>query len=529
MQERISQISSEFLELRSEIQALLDPVPVDPVKWVEENRILKGQPFSFRDRPYLHSIYWDNSSRIVITKARQMEMTEFIVNWLLYNLTSLPHTIGIYTAPRFDQVSRFSRDRIRRALLDSPVLRRRMSQDKEDMGETAISRIPFSNGSLCYLLTAWGDFGAIRNIPSDFVAIDEAQDVQAEAIPVIEESMSHSQHRRMLVVGTASYTGDAFDKLWHESDMKEWDEESRAWIPHNEKNAFYSGYHLDQMMAPWIRNLPLGDPNSIESKRQRYSERRFLNEVRGLFYRGLAKPLLAEDLRCCLELGKPYALVSRLDPPYVSYMGVDWGGGEFSFTVVWIMARDTHDRWRVLYLHKFSERDPMKQVEKISNLIPLFNVKRAVADIGYGAVQVSELQKKFGDSVYGCQYVRRPETPLEVKTKDEHGQKISQLMVLADRSFWIETAIDIIKHRAPNGEVIPNLILPYQNPPEVEWVVDHFTCIEMEEQESISGKKYHHYTHPEGEPDDALHTFIYALIADAVGKMSPPLVVMDLL
>jgi len=50
----------------------------------------------------------------------------------------------------------------------------------------------------------------------------------------------------------------------------------------------------------------------------------------------------------------------------------------------------------------------------------------------------------------------------------------------------------------------------------------------MEEQETVSGKKYHHYTHPEGEPDDALHAFIYALIADAFEKLSPPAVIQPL-
>jgi len=72
------------------------------------------------------------------------------------------------------------------------------------------------------------------------------------------------------------------------------------------------------------------------------------------------------------------------------------------------------------------------------------------------------------------------------------------------------------------------LVLPWKEPLDVEWIIDHFTCIEMEEQETASGKKYHHYTHPEGEPDDALHGFIYALIADAAGCMAPPLVVQDL-
>jgi len=41
----------------------------------------------------------------------------------------------------------------------------------------------------------------------------------------------------------------------------------------------------------------------------------------------------------------------------------------------------------------------------------------------------------------------------------------------------------------------------------------------MEEQETVSDKKYHHYTHPEGQPDDALHAFVYALIAHALTRM----------
>jgi hypothetical protein len=40
----------------------------------------------------------------------------------------------------------------------------------------------------------------------------------------------------------------------------------------------------------------------------------------------------------------------------------------------------------------------------------------------------------------------------------------------------------------------------------------------MEEQNMVGGKKYHHYTHPKSEPDDAMHAFIYALIADAIGE-----------
>jgi hypothetical protein len=85
-------------------------------------------------------------------------------------------------------------------------------------------------------------------------------------------------------------------------------------------------------MASWIIKLPPEHPNSIPAKRARYSERRFTNEVLGLFYRGLTKPLIPDDLLKCSD--NRFGLMEKLDPPYVSYMGVDWGGGAHAFTVV---------------------------------------------------------------------------------------------------------------------------------------------------------------------------------------------------
>jgi hypothetical protein len=489
--------------------------------------VLKGQPFSFEDREYLLPIYRDRASRIVIVKARQLEMTEWAVNWLLHNLTTHPFTTAIYCAPRMDQVSRFSQDRFRRAILDSPQLRGIILEARKlELGESAISRVPFNNGSVCYLVSAWGDFSAIRNIPADFTVVDEGQDVQAEALPVIEEAMSHSKFNRELLIGTASVEGSEFCKIWRSSDMKEWEQDSKAWVPQRHEQTVYSGYHISQEMASWIIVLPPLHPNSLAWKRAHYTERRFVNEVLGLFYRGLAKPLIEDDLLACRDL--QLTLRESLEPPFVSYAGIDWGGGEHAFTVIWIMARDDKRRWRLIFLRKFDERDPMKQVEIIGRLIPLFNVKQAVADIGYGAVQVSELQKKFGARVMGCQYVRRPEIPLEVKERDEFGERIAQALVNADRSFWIETAIQVIKRKDPSGAVNPDLVLPWKSQAEIEWLIDHFTCIEMQEQEMVGGKKYHNYTHPEGEPDDALHSFVYALIADSIGRLRPEISIQDL-
>lgn len=108
----------------------------------------------------------------------------------------------------------------------------------------------------------------------------------------------------------------------------------------------------------------------------------------------------------------------------------------------------------------------------------------------------------FAGCVLGCQHILRPELLLERKITDEYGNKIAQLHLLVDRSYWIESAIGLIKFKNKTGETWPRLVIPYAYPANVEWIIGHFTAIEMEEQETVNGKRYHHFTHPEGEADD---------------------------
>ncbi|MFI5416307.1 MAG: phage terminase large subunit family protein, partial [Nitrososphaerales archaeon] len=152
-------------------------LPDDIVEWTEQIRMIKGQNFSFADRPYLPPIYRDTSKEIYIVKPRQMEITEFAVNWFLYNLTKNPSTVGLYLSDRQDHVSVFSKLRLHSWGIDqSPVLK---SMTKEGN----VSWQPFRNGSHLYMHSAWPDFDKARSIPADFVIVDEIQSTKVEAIP----------------------------------------------------------------------------------------------------------------------------------------------------------------------------------------------------------------------------------------------------------------------------------------------------------------------------------------------------------
>ncbi len=189
----------------------------DPVDWIERVRVLKGVPFSFKDREYLKPILRDINKEIYIVKARQMEITELALNWLLFYLSKFPSTVGLYMTDRQDHVNLFSKTRLHSWGIDeSEILKSLIVRNKGN-----VSWQPFKNGSELFMFSAWKDFEASRSIPADFVVIDEMQSVNVEALPVVKESMSKSPHRRILGIGTGSDEGDGWYDLYHMGNQNE--------------------------------------------------------------------------------------------------------------------------------------------------------------------------------------------------------------------------------------------------------------------------------------------------------------------
>ena len=60
----------------------------------------------------------------------------------------------------------------------------------------------FSNGSEVYVRAAYLSADAVRGIDADYLPVDEHQDVCDGVLPVLEETLSHSQHRRVFLTGS---------------------------------------------------------------------------------------------------------------------------------------------------------------------------------------------------------------------------------------------------------------------------------------------------------------------------------------
>jgi hypothetical protein len=531
------------------VHDLDDPLALaDPVVFCEAFlTISEGdegiQPFRFdkpekdENRNYLFPMYRDTHPRIVVVTGRQVEKSSMCRNKILADMNSNEGLTALYSAPRAEQVSRFSAERIKAGMNESQggILKDSILRK----GKDTASFIQFDSKSNLYLYSCWADGDAIRGIAAQKVYLDETQDVTSSARETIEECLGHAKNGgQMFHFGTPKNSGSEFHRIWDMSDMKEWyvecqnpkcqhtqrmtvsnifkvDENTEAyfgcakcktkldrskgkWHAENTgegKKVHYSGYHITQLMCSWI------SAENILRKKATYSDQKFKNEVLGEFHNVYGKTLDYQNIMDCTD-----ATMKLPDKghPGPNYMGVDWGSGNNSFTVITILGEEIVGKETKLayrYVHKYNAISYGEVLKEIDRLKKLYNVENKVIDIGDARRQFEELLVKYPDSVSACQYVLALKTPYRWDKKTR--------IHTCDRSYHIEKVIDIFHKKKI---IIPYDKLTIQVTDRLMWLFEHLTALEAEWQEPTSGNTgYTRYLH--SSPDDGFQSLVYAYLA----------------
>lgn len=493
---QIEQDISRMLETYPKV-TLSVKTPDNLVDWTVAVRKIQGKNFSFEGREFLKPIYNDQSKRIMIVKPRQMEITEYAVNWLLYNLEKNPNTVGLYLTDRKSHISVFSKLRVRnRAIGESPILKR-LTRKKGN-----VSMLEFTNGSILYMYSAKPDFESARSIPVDFAVIDEIQSTNVEAVPVLEEALAKSRFGKCLYIGTGSIVGDGWFKLWHGGDQKEWNDVTGTWVAKN-PGSIVSSYHLSQSMAKDRLK------EDLEYKKKTYTPRRYVNEVEGWWFGGAGKPLVELDITKLFDNAMDFIPSDDVDHDFPIFAGFDWGGGTQAYTVAWIWQLVNKDvpRFKVLNVIRIDDADVEVQSDKAIELIEKYHVDKIVCDSGGGTHQTQKLSKRYQDRVFKCHYVPNSDEPLKIISRKNQ--------VHVDRTWLFDSMIDLIKRPEDNDKYpsgIPRVHIPHMNASKIDWMIDHFTCIEAQTVEGNRGS-YVRYIHGEETNDDAFHAACYAYLA----------------
>lgn len=401
--------------------------------------------------------------------------------------------------------------------------------------------------------SAWGDGDALRGLHGHMGIIDEFQDVDEGMFSTFLEAVDQSVPQvdyfpTIVVIGTPKMANSFFNDLWEMSDQKTWDPDEEEWVSQSDAQLFapkemkeqrreieeeveelqsilddpdldnpdgmsdedvaqrierlkeykdslggynVTGWHIDQYASP------MHDDAKIEFKRQKYSKKKFKNEVLAEFYTPENDLLADSHVEEALDEDKGFTNKRQFDDSTV-VMGVDWGGGsgeDSSDTVIVVGEKiDLDDQEYTIVLRDvdFVDQDATKQreLEMVEQKIRDFEVDRIAVDEGYGAKQREDLQDGNNiwndsgwDNVCGIIYGN-------IKDKDEPKFAESNFsdspFCTVARTHMIENMVSDFKA----GRIdIPAADLSFDRDGNGRLLMDHLTAPYTDRVETSDGKK----------------------------------------
>jgi hypothetical protein len=207
-----------------------------------------------------------------------------------------------------------------------------------------------------------------------------------------------------------------------------------------------------------------------------------------------------------------YREVIKYSTTHPIFMGIDWGTGEGTYTVVamggYLPFAPDHFTW--FYLHRFEgvESEPKQQLEIIRRLVTDFNVAVIGADYGGGHWPNDDLLRWFGaDKVKKYQWVGN------VKKKIKFDPQLGIPRFLCHRTEIMSDMFNAIRR----GNVFK---YPRWEEFEDPYAKDHLNIFS----EFNERLRMNVYKHAPGCPDDTFHACTFGFLASFFYRKRPDVI-----
>ena len=329
------------------------------------------------------------------------------------------------------------------------------------------------------------------------------------------------------------------------------------WVSQNCDNIIFHGYHLPQALfatipltiSDAVEKYKINPMFSIEYQQKNNSSSIFTTNTLAEFYKAANRPVTEKMVLACMN---PYKYLELLKPDEIAEikdtyqdkikvsMGVDFGSGYPATTVIAILiewkSQFSQSRYHLAYIEKRPAENQLDQAEYICNLFKKANCDIGIGDLGYGANQVKIIQdgghNRHSGSPFdgvgagkfrGCRTISDETKPIEVydEKTDEHGDQAGRVNI--DKTTAIQDFIDMLEVQIPhplraqeNDIRRPQLMIPFKNEFQVDWLIKDFTNISRKDLAHTQGsatdprqrakKEFNH-------PKDSVMAVIYAKTA----------------
>lgn len=195
--------------------------------WAQKYRpmLVPDRPFDLASHKYLEAIYSDTAQKVVVCKAAQMGISEYLLSYALHSCDQRNATC-LYVFPTEGLISDFSAARLGPAIEVSEYLK---SIVRDGSGATrGADRITLKRirNRFLYLrggqVKPDGSSATLKTVDADTLIIDELDECDQRVLSIAGKRLAHSALADVRLVSTPTYAGMGIHAEYLASDQRDW-------------------------------------------------------------------------------------------------------------------------------------------------------------------------------------------------------------------------------------------------------------------------------------------------------------------
>jgi hypothetical protein len=501
---------------------------------------IDNKPMDFELYDAFKLPYEVDERKTMLIAGRQVGKTVYLAAKIGTKLVVSHPNRSLYVAPLESQTKTFSKTKLQMVIDGTPELKAAFS-GKEAQNDVFFKKtIMGSYVELTYASITGMDPVRVRGKSADDLFIDEAQDIDFDVLPAIEEVTTSSNQPIITYAGTAKGVENTTGVIWEKSNKMErmiychscrkWNILDRRniskeglicnnmkcrkpisvrdaeWMETGDKDANYVAFRIPQICLPF-HNTEQKWP-TIWEKFTEYLPEKFDQEVLGIPIGSAQRFLTLDMLKSKCTGGKMVHTPSKewMNNYHGFFMGIDWTGDGIlvkSRTVATVIGHRKDGKMEMVWGRIFPPGGANTQAAELINIANLFSCVVVGADAGMGLIQNGDMMQALG--------FNRFRQIMYIAGEKSFSMDFDRNMIHLNKTQAIDTIMGMLvgKFRPKaftNGAPLDFIFPEYD---ESRMFLDDIMA-EYEEETSQNKKRW---THSPLKPDDTLHAIVFGMYA----------------
>jgi hypothetical protein len=505
-------------------------------KWVR----MDGEKLDFNAYDAFRLPYEADERKMLLTAGRQVGKTVYLASKLAAKSVVRAPNRALYVAPLEAQTKSFSKTKFQVVIDNTPEIKATYT-GKESQNDVFFKKnVLGSYTELTYASVTGMDPVRVRGKSADDLYIDEAQDIDYDILPAIEEVTTSSKDPIVTYAGTAKSLENTTGVIWENSTKMErmiychacrkWNILDRRniskeglvcnnmscrkrihtsdakWMMTGDRTANYVAFRIPQVALPFHNEEKKWA--AVWNKYQTYAPESFNQEVLGI-PSGAADRFLTMDMlkKLCVG-GKMVHTPSKewMNGYHSFFMGIDWTGDGVlikSRTAAVVIGHRKDGKFEMVWGQIFPPGSANQQAEELTKVARLFQCKVVGADAGMGMIQNADMMQALG--------MNRFRQIMYVAGSKGFDFDFERNMIKLHKTQAIDTIMSMLTGRFRPQNLTRGKVLEFIFPEFDDSRMFLEDILAEFEQENKLGTKM--WTHSSIKPDDTLHAIVFAMYA----------------